>query len=158
MKRFLAPLGAVFALAVGAVGPVAAAVTTNTIVPISYTSFVPCANEGAGEYVALAGNLHVKISTTVDGSGGLHLTESYNPQGVTGTGVTTGAKYQASGDTHPVSNLDADGGYGNKFEDIFRIVGPGPGNNLFVHENFHLKVDADGNVTLFKDTFSVTCK
>jgi hypothetical protein len=99
----------------------------------------------------------VKFSVTLDGSGGMHLTESYNPQGVTGIGLTTGDKYQATGITHPVSNISADGGFNNKFEDIFRLIGPGPGNNLQVHENFHLKVDADGNVTLFVDSFSVTC-
>ena len=75
-----------------------------------------------------------------------------------GTGLTTGTKYHATGETHSVSNNPADGGFNNKFEDIFRIIGPGPGNNLLVHENFHLKVDPDGTVTLFHDTFSVTCK
>jgi hypothetical protein len=57
-----------------------------------------------------------------------------------------------------VSNTSGDGGFNNKFEDIFRIIGPGPGNNLLVHENFHLAVDSDGTVTLLDDTFTATCK
>jgi hypothetical protein len=161
VNRFSILLGIVSVLGLGVVGSAAGEVTTNVIVPISATSFVPCANGGVGEYVALSGDLHVKFSVTLDGAGGLHLTESFNPQGVTGTGLTTGTKYQATGITHPVSNISADGsftsGFNNKFEDIFRIIGPGPGNNLQVHENFHLKVDVDGSVTLFDDTFSVTC-
>jgi len=129
VKRLLPLLGLVLALELAGAGQAAAAVTTNTTFPITATSFVPCANYGVGEYVALEGNLHVKFSATFDSSGGVHLTESYNPMGVTGTGLTTGTKYQASGETHPVSNISADGGFNNKFEDIFRIIGPGPGNN-----------------------------
>ena len=158
MKKFWTLLGIVSVLGLGFVGSAAGEVITNTTVPLSATAFVPCANGGAGEYVALSGDLHVKISVTLDGAGGLHLTESYNPMGVSGTGLTTGDRYHATGETHPVSNNPADGGFNNKFEDIFRIIGPGPGNNLLVHENFHLKVDPNGTVTLFDDTFSVTCK
>jgi hypothetical protein len=162
VRKFLTLVGIVSVLGLSLVGSAAGQVTTNIKVPFDGTAFVPCANGGAGEFVALSGNLHVKFSVTLDGAGGMHLTESYNPQGVTGTGLTTGTKYQATGETHPVSKIWADGGFtagfNNKFEDIFRIIGPGPGNNLLVHENFHLKVDADGTVTLFHDTFSVTCK
>jgi hypothetical protein len=162
VKRLLTLLGIVSVLGLALVGSAAGEVTTNISVPFSATAFVSCANGGAGEYVSLSGDLHVKFSVTLDGAGGLHLTESYNPQGVTGTGLTTGMKYQATGITHSVSNISPGGGFtagfNNKFEDIFRIIGPGPGNNLFVHENFHLKVNPDGTVTLFVDTFSVTCK
>jgi len=158
VTRFLKLLGVVSALGLCFAGSAAGEVVTNTIVPIAATSFVPCADGGAGEYVALTGALHVKVSVTVDGAGGLHVTESYQPQNVTGTGLTTGTTYEATGMTNSVSNASGDGGFNNKFEDIFRIIGPGPGNNLLVHENFHLEVDSDGNVTLLDDTFTATCK
>jgi hypothetical protein len=157
VKKFLTLLGIVSVLGLGLVGSAAGTVTTNTIIPISFTTFVPCANGGAGEYVALSGYLHEVLSVTLDRSGGVHLTESYNPQGVTGTGLTTGAKYQGAGITRPITNITAPGGYTDTFEDIFRIIGQGSGNNLLVHENFHITVNPDGTVTTFHDTFSVTC-
>src|SRR5437764_3524255 len=76
-----------------------AAVITNTEFPINLTVFVPCAAGGAGEEVALSGNLHALFSVTFDGSGGFHSDIHFNPQGVSGTGLTTGDKYQGTGVT-----------------------------------------------------------
>src|SRR6266567_741998 len=39
-----------------------------------------------------------------------------------------------------------------------RIIGQGPGNNLLVHENAHITINANGTVTVFHDNFSVDCK
>src|SRR2546421_182732 len=55
VNKFLTLLGIVSVLGLGLVGSAAGTVTTNTIIPISFTTFVPCANGGAGEYVALSG-------------------------------------------------------------------------------------------------------
>src|SRR6266702_4623481 len=74
-----------------------AAVTTNTKFPINITVFVPCAN--GGEDVALSGDLHVLFTTTFDHSGGFHAKFHFQPQGVSGTGLTTGDKYQGTGVT-----------------------------------------------------------
>jgi hypothetical protein len=160
MKKFLALLGISsvlgLGLVVGATGT-ASTVTTSTIFPISTTTFVPCANGGAGEDVALSGNLHDLLSVTFDGSGGYHLTASDNPQGVTGIGLTTGAFYQGTGVTR--SNADSTAGGTNVFTfvDNFRIIGHGSASNLLVHENFHLTVNPDGTVTSSHDDFSITC-
>jgi hypothetical protein len=161
MKKFLTLLGLVAVLSLAVVGSAAGEVTTNTIVPINARFLNPCANGGAGEAVDLSGNLHVKFSVTRDEAGGLHLTLQLDPQDVTAVGETTGTTYRAVGITHSVSNISPDGsfadGFNNKFEDMIRFIGPGPGNNFDDHENFHLKVNSDDTVTLFFDTFSITC-
>ena len=40
----------------------------------------------------------------------------------------------------------------------FRWIGPGPDNNLLIHEVFHITVNANGDTTVTFDNFSVDCK
>jgi hypothetical protein len=135
----------------------ASTVTTSTTFPISLTVFVPCAAGGAGENVALSGNLHDLFHVTFDGNGGFHLDASDNPQGVSGVGLTTGDKYQGTGITRFDTTNTAGGTSVFTFVNNFRIVGSGPGNNFLVHENMHVTVNPDGTVTSFHDNFSITC-
>jgi len=68
-----------------------AAVEVNNRTDISISVFIPCAAGGAGEVVDLSGPLHALISFTVNAnnaSGYFH----FQPQGITGTGETTGLK------------------------------------------------------------------
>jgi hypothetical protein len=128
---------------------------TSTSFPININVFVPCAAGGAGEVVDLSGDLHVVFNVTVASNGSFHAISSANPQGVSGTGETTGAKYQGTGVTH--SNFNGNVGFETSFVNNFRIIGQGPDNNLLVHENFHITVHPDGTVTGFVDNFSVVC-
>jgi hypothetical protein len=135
--------------------PVLAA-TQNNIFPIAFMFFVPCANGGAGEAVALTGNLHDLFDVSMNAKGGFHFKFHDNPQGVSGTGLTTGAKYQGTGVTQGEMNLNV----GTQMTSInnFRIIGQGPGNNFLVHDNMHVTVDANGMVTSFHDNFTMECK
>ena len=146
-------------IAVLAVSPTLAAATTfreNVREPIDILVFVPCAAGGAGEFVQLSGTLHILFVTTINSSGGFHSKYHFQPQGITGYGETTGAKYQATGVTQGTFN----GRVGFEATDInnFRIIGQGPGNNFMVHQTFHITVKPDGTVTAFVDNFSVKCK
>jgi hypothetical protein len=135
--------------------PVSAA-TQNSIFPITIFVFVPCANGGAGEVVELTGNLHDLFDVSTNANGGFHIKVQDNPQGVSGTGLTTGAKYQGTGVTSSESNFNV--GSQQTSIDNFRIIGQGPGNNFLVHDNFHVTVNANGVVTSFHDNFSIECK
>ena len=137
-------------------GAGASTFTVSQKFPIDIFVFVPCANGGAGETVELSGTLHDLFHVTSDGAGGFHVKTSDNPQGVSGTGQTTGAKYQGTGVTS--SDFNTKAGFENTFVNNFRIIGQGPGNNLLVHENFHITVNANGTVTAFHDNFRVDCK
>ena len=133
--------------------------TENLKVPIDLTVFVPCADEGAGEFVELSGNLHTLTHVTEDSAGGVHLKVHFQPQGISGVGLTTGDSYRATGVTQEHINENSGGlPFTDTFVNNFRIIGQGPGNNFLVHENFHITVNENGVVTAFVDNFSVECK
>ena len=147
----------VLTLAVLAV-PANAAVQVNDTTDINLTVFVPCALGGVGEVVDLAGPLHTLISFTINGnnvSGYSH----FQPQGITGTGETSGNKYQATGVTQQSFAQSLQNGQSNfTFVNNFRIIGQGPGNNFLVHETLHVTINANGTATVYHDNFSMDCK
>ena len=138
--------------------PSNAAVQVNDKTVISLTVFIPCAAGGAGEIVDLSGPLHTLISFTINGnnvSGKFH----FQPQGISGTGETTGDKYQGTGVTQQTFKTSLQNGQANlTFVNNFRMIGQGPGNNFLVHENLHINVNANGTLTVFHDNFSIDCK
>lgn len=130
--------------------------TENVVQPIDLLVFVPCAAGGVGEYVELTGTLHILFVTTIDDRGGFHSKYHFQPQGITGTGVTTGDKYQGTGVTQGTFN----GKVGFEATDVnnFNIIGQGPGNNFMVHTTFHVTVNANGTLTTFVDQARIVCK
>jgi hypothetical protein len=144
---------------VGSDSPTLAATTSTQqlVNHIEVTRFVPCANGGAGEDVFVSGDIHIVISVTLDGSGGAHYVEVHNPQGVSGTGLTTGAMYRGVGGTLlDASNVQV----GEEHTSVrnMMLIGQGPDNNLILHATFHVTVLADGTVTAFHDNLSLTCR
>jgi hypothetical protein len=138
--------------------PANAAVQVNDTTDISLTVFVPCAAGGAGEVVDHSGPLHTLISFTINGnnvSGYFH----FQPQGISATGETTGAKYQATGVTlESFKNSLQNGQANDTFVNNFRIIGQGPGNNFLVHETLHFTINADGTLTVSFDNLSIDCR
>jgi len=131
-------------------------VVVNESFPIAITVFVPCADGGAGELVVLEGDLHVLLTIT-ENANHLSIKNHSQPQGVSGTGLTTGDKYQGTGVTqdHFSANRGAET---FTFVNNFRVIGQGPGNNFLVHQVFHVTINANGEVTGTVDNFSVECK
>ena len=107
---------------------------------------------------AESGPLHTLVTFTINGrtiSGKNH----FQPQGISGVGVDTGDSYRAVGVTQDHFKASLTGGQLNQtFVNNFRIIGQGPGNNFQFHENFHLAVNANGQVTTVHDNFSANCK
>lgn len=155
----LAVIVCVLAILATAILPSNAAIQENDKTEISLTVFIPCAAGGAGEVVDLSGGpLHTVITFTINGnnvSGFFH----FQPQGISGTGETTGDKYQGTGVTQESFKSSLENGKANMtFVNNFRIIGQGPGNNFLMHETLHITINADGNVTVSHDNFSVECK
>src|SRR5215469_10821335 len=73
--------------------------TQNSFFPIDLPVFIPCAADGQGEYVELTGELHDLFHVTNNAAGGFSIKNHDDPQGVSGTGLTTGDKYQGTGVT-----------------------------------------------------------
>jgi hypothetical protein len=149
-------LALIVSLGVAEVQAKATTFTTSFSQPTELTVFVPCAVAGTGEYVQLSGQLHILFVTTIDNQGGFHSVFLFHPQGISGTGLSTGAKYQATGETQGTFNGKV--GYESTFVNNFKIIGQGPGNNFLVHETFHITVTPDGTLTAYVDNFSVKCK
>ena len=135
----------------------AAAQTFTTVLefPVEET-FVPCAAGGEGEEVQLTGTAHSVFHVTLDGAGGLHVKGQVNLQGVTGTGLTTGDKYQAT----DAVNLEFNSKVGR--EDTSGVtanfIGQGNAPNFQFHALLHFTVNADGTVTAFFTNERVECK
>jgi hypothetical protein len=158
MKRNFAIIVALVAVGLTLASGANAAVQVNDRTNINLTVFVPCAAGGAGEVVDISGPLHTLVSFTMNDnnvSGYFH----FQPQGVSGTGETTGDKYQATGVTEQSFKTSLQNGQTNlTFVNNFRIIGQGPGNNFLVHETLHLNFNADGTLTVSHDNFSIDCK
>jgi len=139
--------------------PANAAKQINDMSDINLTVFVPCAAGGAGELVDLSGPLHTLITFTINGNN-VSGTAHFQPQGLSGTGETTGDKYQATGVTKASSFKGSfqNGQFTQTYVNNFRIIGQGSGNNFLVHEVLHVTFNANGTVTVFHDNFSIDCK
>ena len=132
------------------------AVTHRETIPIAFPTYVPCANGGAGELVDLTGDL-LSVFYVTETDEGLHLTFHVNPQGVTGTGATTGDIYRGTGVGQGSVRLSG-GAMEATFVDNFKIIGPGPDNNLLIHGNFHVRISATGEFVVVADNFSAECR
>ena len=130
--------------------------TVSQKFPIDIVVFIPCAAGGAGEYVELTGSLHDLFHVTFTPGGSYRFSVVDNPQGISGTGFTTGVKYQGTGITR--DNFGGRVGFEETFVNNFRIIGQGSSNNYLVHENLHVTINANGTLTVFRDNFSVECK
>ena len=136
----------------------AVTITNSFVFPIVEVNFVPCANGGSGEVVLVEGNVHAVIHFTIPDAGGIIGITHFNLQGVTGTGLTTGGTYPAVGVARQTETF-APGGLPATFTfaNNFHLIGPGPNNNLLVHQTFHTTIDANGNVTATLFNTSIEC-
>jgi len=133
--------------------PTRAEVLTNASVPFAIGVLIPCVPEVA----VLTGELHILITQEVDSDGGIHVKTHFQPQGISGVGSVTGAKYQGTGVTQEHINDHSSTAFEDTFVNNFRMIGQGPGNNLLVHTTFHVTVDANGVVTSNVVNTSVEC-
>lgn len=155
MKRMLALL-AIAAAAIAASATTARAeVITNETVSYAYSGFVPCANGGAGELVTGTIDVHNLVTSTVNDN--LDFWQfHFQPRGSL-VGSDTGDTYRLSGMTHGSyhDNLQ-NGKYILTYVSIYKLIGPGPGNNLSVRETAHVVMDGD-EVVVDHDDFSIGC-
>lgn len=132
--------------------------STQTTLPFSATLWIPCANGGAGETVALSGELEFSSHEVLDADGGTHERRMVRPSGVVGVGATSGLNYRGTGMSFMSEGVAAEGSSVYTYVNNFRIIGQGAGNNLLVHAVVHQTTDADGNVVATVDLSSNTCK
>lgn len=136
--------------------PAFAAVATTDVenLPMSVGVIIPC----TGDLVILEGTLHGVFHTTVTGNSFVSRYH-YNPQQLTGVSPTTGARYQGTGVTQEViAGSFTNGRFTDTYVNNFRMIGQGSGNNLLIHLNFHVTVNASGDVTVIHENASAECR
>ena len=146
-----APVALVAAAALAAPANGFTATTANRS---NFDSTFPLCN---GELVHVSGPLLVVESTSSTSSGGLITSLHFNPQGVTGVNLSTGAVYQATGMTGDVSVNSPAGGFASTFVNQFRTQATGGSESFIVTELFHVTMSPDGTVRVLFDHFSPAC-
>ena len=138
--------------------PVASAEVTSTelVVPFSATLWIGCANGGAGENVALAGQLSIRSHEVVSEDGVTRLWTQWRPMGVFGVGATTGRTYRGTGGTFE-GLVESDGSVYSVVNN-FRIIGQGPGNNLTMHMVLKQAYNANGELTADVNLTNQSCR
>ena len=143
------PLAAVlFALALTL--PALADQVYNMTVPTNFTVTNPC----NGENVALSGNEHETLHTTIDSNGGHHSDIHANLQDVKGIG-DQGNTYTIPGQFH--GSFNGQVGSENTLTETFNVISTGSAPNFVMQENTHITVNPDGTVTSTHGNFRTEC-
>ena len=150
MKNFLLIASLTVALSVAASVAQAATVVERSI---PFDTVVA----GCGEDIHVSGSLLGVFTETQSTSGGLVLSFHFQPQGVTGIGLTTGKTYRATGLTRETTVIVPTGGLVDTFVNQFNIVGTAGAQTYDVREIFHITVTPSGDIAAFVDNFSISC-
>lgn len=137
---------------------VADAHTNNVQLPFAVSLFVPCANGGAGEFVAFTGEVHSLSHGTVNDNRFIFRQNSH-AQGISGVGLTTGDKFRLLGGTQSTNTFQLDGAPSQgTFINTFHIVGSGPDDNFLFRQHFHTTINNNGEITSFHENTTVECR
>ena len=153
MWRHLILLLAVVATGLLAVTSASASATTEKI-PFDV---VLAPEEACGEAIHLSGTLLAQFRFTETSGGNVAVGFHFNPQGITGVGLTSGATYHATGETQGTTTIKAKGGISDTFVNNFKIIGEGSAQNFLQTDVIHLTVNANGVVTATVEKSMIRC-
>jgi hypothetical protein len=108
-----------------------------------------------GEPIDGSGKVHFKDTATFAQNGSVHLTFHINAKGK-GVGQVTGVKYEWNDAINESPNIAPP--FTNTWTRRFRLIGQGQVPDRFLDGIFHVTVNANGEVTSFKDEFTDTCR
>ena len=151
MRRSIMFLAVVVSALVSVTASSATAVTQQ--IPFD---FVLAPEEACGEAIHLNGTLLAVFSSTESSGGNIEVGFHFNPQGITGVGLTSGATYHATGVTLGTTTIRA-GGISDTFVNSFKIIGEGRAQNFLETDVFHLTMNANGVVTAIVDRSTIRC-
>lgn len=124
--------------------PTQSAVVAPESFEVAFTVFVPCANNGVGELVDLAGTMHAHSALTSNPNGvvgQIHI----NARGVSGFGQITGESYLAVGGQQDDfrASLQNDVWIAT-LKYTLRVIGQGGGSDFLMHFQRHVTYNAAG--------------
>jgi hypothetical protein len=149
-------LASLLAVTAGPTSAHAAPPTTILRVPLDISYFLPCANGGAGEIVNVSGTFMMLFHSSIDETGGTHLKLLEVQQHVAGFGETTGDRYVST--FVNLFNFNDSSALTSTQQVVFRITGPGPGNDALIRIVNHATVNANGTITVAFDTITIECE
>ncbi|HEX3528633.1 MAG TPA: hypothetical protein VH988_16335 [Thermoanaerobaculia bacterium] len=125
-----------------------------------FSIFVPCANGGSGESVDGIVKAHFVFGETDDSAGGAHFHVQIKLQGV-GIGSVTGDSYRIQADIPIIFydrlNDNAGGSSNISFDYGVDAIGQGDAPNFHGTMRFQGTMNANGEITMEKNTFTETC-
>lgn len=134
-----------------------AEVTINEKASLAFAGFVPCANSGVGEVVFGTIDVHNLVTSTINDNN-VSWRFQFQPQGGSMVGAITGDTYRVAGVTKGTySESLASDHYTLTYVNTFQLIGPGPNNNLLVHEIAHMTIDGNEDVIVRHDDLSIEC-
>jgi hypothetical protein len=113
--------------------------------------------EACGEAIHLSGTLLAQFSFTETSGGNVEMGFHFNPQGITGVGLTSGATYHATGVTRGTTTIRGKGGISDTFVNSFKIIGEGSAQNFLQTDVIHLTVNPKGEVTASVEQSIIRC-
>lgn len=128
-----------------------AEVILNDEVPIDTITDNPC----NGELVLIQGKAHELLRVTENG-GTYHFGRHFNAAGVTGVGLTSGARYVLSAAFNDEFTLAA--GSTSTTVQALQVIGVGRTPNFTLHVLFHVTVDANGDVHAYVEKERAECR
>jgi len=131
--------------------------TINEIVPFTIAAFVPCANDGEGEVVILTGEQHLVGHGTFTENGNVRFVTHIQTQNVSGTGEVTGDRYRLVMLNQSSQGIEGTFPFTFSFVDNIRVIGQGPDNDFWVHQDSHITIDANGEVRVLHDNIKADC-
>ena len=123
----------------------------------------PWSNENVGsssaaETIVFHGLVHWVTHTTVDDTGGLHVTGEINFHDVRGVAETSGTRYRFISVNYIHANFTNGASTYQEQEDTARLISAGPGDNLNARVFYHLTRIADDTVTVEFVHAEVACR
>ena len=153
LRRLIILLAVVASGLIAATSASAARATTEKI-PFDV---VLAPEEACGEAIHLSGTLLAQFRFTESRGGNVTIGFHFNPQGITGVGLTSGATYHATGETQGTTTIKATGGISDTFVNNFKIIGEGRAPNYLQTDVVHLTVNAQGVVTATVEKVTIRC-
>jgi hypothetical protein len=112
-----------------------------------------------GNIITVTGTSTVRVHTTIDNAGGLHVQIHTNYDDLQAVNTVTGDIYSVNGGDKFSQNFGADGLPAiETFVSHFNFIGQGSAPNLKVTSQFHTTINNNGVLTADHSQFETNCK
>ena len=122
-----------------------------------YDETVPAAFTCVGEDVHIFGDLEIMVQTSTEPNGRVHAVFHITPH-LSVTGVTSGLAYRTAGPLQTVTNTSPTNQSEFHLNNKIVLISPGSNDNLVLHENMKVTVNANGVSTVDFDNFTADCR